>query len=212
MKAQQGIVLAPVLIIIGAAVVAGTAAYLLIQAGNTNQTENSNAKYAANTNELTNTNANENANAVSNTNSTKDPTADWKTFTSSQFHVSFRYPDGFEVFEVDKILNIAKGRVYDTEIGASNAFFRISSDSYYQEDNNRLNNASTATKVIGGRTFTKVTGNDKGRYEGDSAGQVVNIALDGATIHIEERPANLNQDFNVFSLADQILSTFQFTN
>lgn len=90
MKNQQGIVLAPVLIMIGVVVVTGVAAYFLIQAGGTDQTKNSNVNVAivnqtnanvntnsavntnqvANNNSSVNTNTTVNTNSVSNTNST----------------------------------------------------------------------------------------------------------------------------------------------
>ncbi len=62
MKNKRGIVWAPVLIMVGVVLTAGVAAYLLIQAGNSNKAENNNANVTVMNQE------NSNINAVSNTN------------------------------------------------------------------------------------------------------------------------------------------------
>lgn len=119
MKNQQGIVWTPVLIMIGVVAVTGVAAYLLIQAGNTNETENNNANVAvvnqannnanenvntnssastnqvANNNASVNTNTTVNTNATSNSNSTTDPTAGWKTYTNTTYDYSIKYPSQY---------------------------------------------------------------------------------------------------------------------
>lgn len=111
MKNQQGIVWAPILIIIASVVVAGVAGYFLFKAGNSSQTEKSNENVAtvnrangnANTNIVANTNQVENKNAstnidtavntntVSNTN-VADPTVGWKTYSNTENGFSFKHP------------------------------------------------------------------------------------------------------------------------
>lgn len=111
MKNQQGIVWAPLLIIIGAVVVAGFTTYFLIQNNNSAEPENTNVAVVSqensntnsseivNTNQAANNNAsvNTNTNTVSNTNTTTDPTAGWKTYTDTTYGFSIKYPQDLTV-------------------------------------------------------------------------------------------------------------------
>lgn len=118
---RQGIVWAPVLIMIGVVVVTGIAAYMLIQVGSSNQSENENTNVAvvnkanskanenvntnssANTNQVANNNASvntsttTNTNTVSNANTTADPYAGWETLLNEPYDVEFRYPNTYFV-------------------------------------------------------------------------------------------------------------------
>ncbi len=121
MHKRQGIIWAPVLIIIATVGVAGIATYFLIRAGNTNPSENGNTNVAVvnqannnatanlNTNDATNTNqvVNNNAsantnttvntNTVSNTNAAIDPYTGWETLLNEPYDVQFRYPNTYFV-------------------------------------------------------------------------------------------------------------------
>ncbi len=116
MKNRQGIVWAPVLIIIGAVIVAGFATYFLIQNSNSDESKNTNivvvnqainnTNTISNTNSATNTNQVANNNASVNTNTTVDVTQDWKTYTNSHYSASgdsytIKYPKDWRVSDFD---------------------------------------------------------------------------------------------------------------
>lgn len=161
MNKQQGIVWAPLLIIIGAVVVSGIVAYAVIQTNNSRETENANGTVnnsvvnRANTNVATNTNVNAiantnatantnrtiNVNAASNTNGTANTnsivnsntstntntvaidTTNWKTYTSTTYHFSFRYPSDWQITEGENnnpynIQVFSTGSGYDGNLGS----------------------------------------------------------------------------------------------
>lgn len=141
-------------------------------------------------------------------------TADWQTYRSDKFKLEFKYPPGFEVVERSSGLYLAKNKVEFYDIGSSNAFFILISDPdaiFYIKDSIQLKNLQVSTTVIDKRIFQKIQGDDYGRYEGDSAGKVLDISLgNNTTIHVEEKPGGKARDFNTIETADQILSTFKF--
>jgi len=106
MKNQQGIIWAPIMIIVATVVVAGIAGYFLFKAGNTKETENQNVAVVnlannnttanLNTPTATNTNQVANNNASVNTNTAADPTAGWKTYTNEAFHYTVKYPTDYQ--------------------------------------------------------------------------------------------------------------------
>lgn len=124
MKNKQGIVLAPLLIIIGAVIVAGFTTYMLIQNSGGTKSENenitvvnqantnSNTNSTTDTNQVANNNANTNASKNINTPITQPLTpksvpAGWKTFLSTNFDnssiraklpsMAFAYPPQFTI-------------------------------------------------------------------------------------------------------------------
>lgn len=77
---------------------------------------NSSANTAGNTNAETNTNVAGTTNTTSNTNFAFD-TANWRTYTSSTFDFSFKYPAEWRVFENDDQIAIYKGANMDDGFG-----------------------------------------------------------------------------------------------
>lgn len=114
MKNRQGIIWAPILIIVATILVTGVSGYFLYKAGNTNESKNTNVgvvnqannniagsldtNVAINTNQTVNSNASintntaANTNTVSNANTATDPIAGWRTYTNSQYKISFKHP------------------------------------------------------------------------------------------------------------------------
>lgn len=150
-------------------------------------------------------------NQNSNTNTAVDETADWNIHTSQELGVQFKYPDGYDVQEQAGSIFLSKGTFESFATGANNAFFGvIANRKYFDEDSARLKNTTESEITIDGGIYKKVVGDDYGRYEGASAGKVVDILLQGSMIHIEQRPGNIPQDFDVLVVSDKILSTIQF--
>jgi hypothetical protein len=137
----------------------------------------------------------------------------WQTHTNDTYGLSFSYPSTVDIEQASGNIYLASGDVQFNEIGSSNAFLAVINNAeYYDQDNARLNNIVEDTITIAGGDYKRTTGNDNGRYEGDSAGIVVNIAFSDYTIHIEQNPGNTHPMEDTIALANQILSTFQFTN
>jgi hypothetical protein len=145
-------------------------------------------------------------------------TANWLTFKSSFFTLSFKTPSGFEVKEGQNYILVAKSPFFTTDIGSDNAFFRLTR---YNSDNTResrltlyrklLTNIQESMVIVDNSSFLVLKGNDWGRFEGDSAGKVTIVFFDASWLEIIERPANSNQSFNPITIGNQILSTFRFS-
>lgn len=142
-------------------------------------------------------------------------TADWKTYQSANFPLTFKLPAGFDVFEQQakdgfyKVIYIAKNKVEFYEIGSSNAFLTISEQ---KENNSRMfNDFRESTIIIDGKSAQKFEGDDYGRYEGSSAGRIMYVQFNNLLVEVEEKPAAKSQDFEVMKIADAIVSTLKFT-
>lgn len=234
MKNRQGIVWAPVLIIVATIVVAGVAAYMLIRAGNTNDiknqnvvvvnqannntTGNLNTNVATNTNQVANSNAGSNTNAttntntVSNTNTTADPTAEWRTYSNSEFGVAFKYPTDWSV-TVDAV----------TTPGGdpSNRVLGVSIRSTYGDTMELTMNPPgiglpnpwknyTATVINGKIKIVREEVVDRsGEYADTEMYSIYVRDLPNTFIIFTYRSAIESKDFD--SLAKQILASFTFT-
>ncbi len=94
MKKQQGIIWAPVLIMVVVIVATGIFAYMLIKTGNTNKFENTNAVVV---NQM-----NDNSNTISAVNVAIDPPGEWKIYNNTRYSThqqgySFQYPNDWTV-------------------------------------------------------------------------------------------------------------------
>jgi hypothetical protein len=145
-------------------------------------------------------------------------TSDWRLFKSSFFTLSFKIPNGFEVKEDANQILIAQTPYYTREIGDDNSFFNLIR---YNKDDTKENKLSLCRKLLKNKqesnitidnsSFLILTGEDSGRFEGDSAGKVNAIFFDASYLEIIERPANSDQSFDPISISNQILSTFKFS-
>lgn len=143
---------------------------------------------------------------------------DWLQFTSAYFTLSFKFPSGFEVRETKNQILIAKSPYYTRDIGDDNSFLYLNR---YDENNTRegmialykktLKNWKESQVIIDGSSFLVIRGNDIGRFEGDSASQVVVVFFDASWLQIMERPVNKDQDFDPIAIGNEILSTFKFS-
>lgn len=147
-----------------------------------------------------------------------DTIDNWVTFKSNFFTLSFKAPTGFDIKEAQNYILIAKSPYSTREIGDDNAFFRLTRfdkyntyDSVLAEYRKMLKNKQESTVSIDGSSFIKITGDDWGRFEGDSAGKVTAVFFKASYLEIIERPLNANQSFNPIALGDKILSTFKFS-
>lgn len=134
----------------------------------------------------------------------------WYVYRSDVMELTLRHPADVEIAEEPGNLYLALGEVTFFETGATNAFLRITGNTaYYAEDNARLVGPEGDTYLIDDASYPATTGRDAGRYEGDSAGTVRNIAYDRYVIHIEQYPGNTRPSQDVLALADQILATLR---
>ncbi len=127
MKYRQGIVWAPVLIIIGAVVVAGFTTFFLIQA---NQSDNENVNVA-----LANQ-ANSNLSVNTNTNVSTVPTG-WKVFTNDYAKYSFQYPTTLIISDCSNKLGsyvLAPGGSCENETFGPGFSVLLHSEPTYNED------------------------------------------------------------------------------
>lgn len=112
MKNRQGIIWAPVLIVIATVVVAGVAGYFLFKAGNTNESKNTNVVVnQVNNNASVNTNSTTNTNTVSNTNAATDSSAGWKTYTNTTYGYQMKYPSDYSAKDASKGSTISTGEL-----------------------------------------------------------------------------------------------------
>lgn len=174
MKNQQGIIWAPILIMLGVVVVTGVGAYLLIQAGNTSQNNNANVAVVnqtnsnANTNSATNTNQVVNNNASVNTNTATESTAGWKTYTNSTFGYQMKYPADYSAKDASKGSTLSKGTlngspyyrvdvvVYETPITSGREgqdIYTWAKNGFPQDANVEKEHANLRQVTLGGITY-----------------------------------------------------------
>lgn len=234
---QQGIIWAPVLIIIGVVVVAGIATYMLIQAGSTDQTENGNVNVAVvnrvsnnaneniNTNETTNTNqvtninagvntnSTGNTNTASNTNTATGPTAGWKTYTNSEFEVTFKYPTDWSITSdaVTTPGGDSSNRVLDASIRSSDGdTMSLTVNPPGVGLRNPWKNFIT-TMASGKIIIVREEVVDRSDEYADTETYSIYVRdLPNTFIVFTYREAVESQEFDL--LAKQILATFTFTN
>ena len=142
---------------------------------------------------------------------------DWTTFNSKYFNLSFKIPVGFEVSDSQNYIAVSKGKLQTSDIGSNNAFLSIER---FNQNNTRdkaiayarqlLKNKVESTITIDGAQFLKIEGDDYGRYEGDSAGKIIQIFFEQSVLLVQERPGNQTQNFDVLAIANQIIPTIKF--
>lgn len=139
-------------------------------------------------------------------------------FSSAFFTLSFVLPTGFEVQDTQNSIRIAKAPFIDRAIGDDSAFFGLMRYSQYSTQESEtaryrklLRNHKESTIVIDGSTFPMMTGEDWGRFEGDSAGTVLVVFFPKSWLEIIERPINQDPDFNPIAIGKQILLTMKFS-
>lgn len=197
MKNQKGFVWAPALIMIGVILVSGTAAYLLIQASNTNQTENSNANIVV----MNQTDGN--TNAVNNSN-----TASWQTYSDTNNKYSIQYPSNYTRLGEGELVQFISNNVSSENLEGVNILIHIRDDS----DASRwarggftaplpTGYSNVRTVKIGENVFTAAD------EEGNNLKTVHYFISNGMTLfEISDSSTNKEE-----SEATSIISTFAFT-
>lgn len=140
-----------------------------------------------------------------------------KTFTSQYFTLTFSLPSDLEVRESQDLISIAKAPYTTYDIGSDNSFFNLSRYSKQVTKADRMDgfrklllNKTESTITIDNTVFPTISGDDYGRFEGDSAGRVFVVFFEGSSLEIIERPGNEDQTFDPISVGQRILGTFQF--
>ncbi|MCK9186224.1 hypothetical protein M0P48_02170 [Candidatus Gracilibacteria bacterium] len=144
---------------------------------------------------------------------------DFTTFNSKYFNLSFQIPADFEVNDGQNYIAVSKGKYERSDIGSDNAFFSLQRFDQYLTRNDSisyarklLKNKVESTVTIDGSKFLQIEGDDYGRYEGDSAGKILQIFFDKSVLLVQERPGNDTQNFDVLAVAKQIISTIKFSS
>lgn len=139
-------------------------------------------------------------------------------FSSENFTLSFVLPSGFDVRDRPNSIRIARTPFVDREIGDDNAFFGITRYNQYNTMESELAryrklllDLKESANVIDGTSFITLSGKDWGRFEGDSAGNVLVILFPKSWLEIIERPANASQSFEPLTVGKKILSTMRFS-
>jgi hypothetical protein len=143
---------------------------------------------------------------------TTSPTAGWKDFSSKYFTLSFKTSAGFDVYDSRDLIVVSEGAYIPSELGnPGNGFLfiqRYSSNYTKTEAMSRFKqfnkNVLTSTVTVGGMPFTRMDGTstpeNKATFE---------IFFDEYSLTAIE--SGLGQSQAHLGLAEQILSTFQFT-
>lgn len=148
------------------------------------------------------------------------PISDLQTFNSKYFNVSFKYPQGYEVYDSQNYIAVAKGKyqTYQNEIAdGDNAFFQIKrfNQSYTKEQVLRKNawieNPKLSRISIDGSEFTKIEGRKMG---GDvyQFGKTIVIVLDAYSLTISQITSGCTDNVDCFAVGNQILSTLKLSS
>jgi hypothetical protein len=143
----------------------------------------------------------------------------WTTINSKYFTLSFSVPPDADVNDSQNYIGVSRGAFYENEIGSNNAFFSIARfDQYHTRDDaiayarKLLKNQKESMITVDGSQFLKIEGDDYGRYEGESAGKIVQIFFTQSVLLVQERPGNKTQNFDVLTTANRIISTMKFSS
>ena len=149
-----------------------------------------------------------------------DETADWKTFNSKYFNISFEYPNGYEVYDSQNYIAVAKDKyqTYQNEVAnGDNAFFQIRrfSQNYTKEQilQNKawLENPALLKISVDGSEFTKIEGTRLGG-EVYQYGKMIDVVFDASNLVISQFSNSCSENNDCFTVGSQILSTFKFTD
>ncbi len=207
----RGIVLLPLLIIIVALAAVGTVGYFIWQANQSNSNGNTNSVVVQNTNVNSNTNQTANANYAVNTNSAAPiDTTNWKTYSSTIYLFSFRYPSDWQLTEGENnnpynIQVFSAGDGFDGNSGS----ITIWPDSARAPQTEITYTKSTVT--YGGRTATQSETTNKATGKPAYRGVVFTSTPSGwGPQHgIYVYPAKADGSYAIQS---KILETLQFTD
>lgn len=136
-----------------------------------------------------------------------DETADWKTYTSEQYALSFKYPDNsqtvcfnnnvFDLFSKEDVKSDDEcmGIVYQIPImGFSEYFVDLSNQKPISQRKTTIDNISiTVKRYLSGDNLTQI--------------DIASIPLKGKTVNFYGYSSTSKPDF---SLYDRVLSTFKF--
>lgn len=149
----------------------------------------------------------------------QSPVSDWTTFNSKYFTLSFQVPAGFDVYDSQNYIAIAKGKYETYEIGSNNAFLTIqrfdqnfTKEKAIADARRLLKNVKESKITIDGSEFLKIEGDDYGRYEGTSAGKIIEIFFEKSILHVESGRSNPAPTFDVLATANKIISTIKFSS
>ena len=142
----------------------------------------------------------------------------WDTFSSEHFTLSFKVPPGFVVTDRPDSILVSYGPLHEFEIGSDNAFFRLIR--YAPPHTTKQNRMDTYRAelsypveyevVVDGFSFPSLSGTDKGRYEGLSAGTIVAVFFDASWVEYQQRPGGGEATYDTMNLGRFIVDSMVF--
>lgn len=145
--------------------------------------------------------------------------SEWTVFNSKYFNLSFEIPSRFDVYDSKNYIAVAEKKYEVSDIGSNNAFFSIrrfdrnfTKEKAIADARRLLKNIKESQITIDGAEFLKIEADDYGRYEGVSAGKIVEVFFEKSLLHVESGRSDAVPTFDVLTVAEKIISTVRFSS
>src|SRR3989344_338978 len=147
----------------------------------------------------------------------QSPVSDLQTFNSKYFNVSFKYSKGYEVYDSQNYIAVAKDKyqTYKNEVAnGDNAFFQIKrfNQNYTKEqilrNNAWLENPKLSKIFIDDSEFTKIEGERLGG-EVYQYGKTIVVVFDASSLTISQFTGGCSKNDDCFAVGNQILATLK---